>query len=44
MVSLDQVLLLKNKVENAVAKIAQLNAENAALRRKSLKLWKGWIL
>ena len=38
MVSLDQVLLLKNKVENAVAKIAQLNAENAALRRKCAEL------
>ena len=38
MISLDQVLLLEQKVENAVAKIAQLNAENAALRRKCVEL------
>lgn len=38
MISLDQVLLLEEKVENAVAKIEQLNAENAALRRKCAEL------
>ncbi len=38
MISLDQVLLLERKVENAVAKIAQLNAENAALRSKCAEL------
>lgn len=38
MISLDQILLLQEKVENAVAKIAQLNAENAALRRKCAEL------
>ncbi len=38
MISLDQVLLLEEKVESAVAKIAQLNAENAALRRKCAEL------
>ena len=34
MISLNQVLLLEQKVESAVAKIAQLNSENAALREK----------
>lgn len=38
MISLDQVLLLEEKVESAVARIAQLNAENAALRRKCAEL------
>lgn len=38
MISLDQILLLQEKVENAVAKIAQLNAENSALRRKCAEL------
>ncbi len=38
MISLDQVLLLEKKVESAVAKIAQLNAENAALRSKCAEL------
>ena len=38
MISLDQVLLLEEKVESAVAKIAQLNAENAALRSKCAEL------
>ncbi|MGI5070039.1 cell division protein ZapB [Treponema pectinovorum] len=38
MISLDQVLLLEQKVENAVEKIQQLNAENAALRRKCTEL------
>ena len=38
MISLDQVLLLEEKVENAVRKIEQLNAENAALRRKCAEL------
>lgn len=38
MISLDQVLLLEQKVENAVEKIQQLNAENAALRRKCAEL------
>ena len=38
MISLDQVILLEEKVENAVAKIVQLNAENAALRRKCAEL------
>ena len=34
MISFDQVLLLEEKVESAVKKIEQLNAENAALRLK----------
>lgn len=34
MISLDQVLLLEQKVESAVAKIQQLQAENDALRKK----------
>ena len=34
MISLDQVLLLAKKVESAVAKIQQLQAENDALRKK----------
>ena len=34
MISLDQVLLLEKKVESAVAKIQQLQAENDALRKK----------
>ena len=45
MISLEQVLLLEQKVESAVAKIskltevnAQLNAENAALRSKCAEL------
>lgn len=38
MVSLDQVLLLEQKVESAVAKIAQLQAENDALRSKCSEL------
>lgn len=38
MISLDQVLLLEEKVESAVSKIEQLNAENAALRRKCAEL------
>jgi len=45
MISLDQVLLLQQKVESAVAKIAELNqtvaqkeAENAALRSKCVEL------
>ncbi len=38
MISLDQVLILEEKVENAVSKIEQLNAENAALRRKCAEL------
>ena len=38
MISLDQVLLLQEKVETAVAKISQLNAENDALRKKCAEL------
>ena len=38
MISIDQVLLLEEKVESAVKKIEQLNAENAALRRKCAEL------
>lgn len=38
MISFDQVLLLEQKVESAVAKIAQLKAENAALRTKCAEL------
>lgn len=38
MISFDQVLLLEQKVESAVAKIEQLNAENAALRSKCAEL------
>lgn len=38
MISLDQVLLLEQKVESAVAKIAQLQAENDALRSKCSEL------
>lgn len=38
MISIDQVLLLEEKVESAVKKIEQLNAENAALRAKCEEL------
>lgn len=38
MISFDQVLLLEEKVESAVKKIEQLNAENAALRRRCAEL------
>ena len=38
MISLDQVLLLQQKVESDVAKIAQLQAENDALRSKCSEL------
>jgi len=38
MISLDQVTLLEQKVESAVAKIQQLQAENDALRSKCLEL------
>ena len=38
MISFDQVLLLEEKVESAVKKIEQLNAENAALRAKVAEL------
>lgn len=38
MVSLDQVYLLEQKVESAVAKIQQLQAENDALRNKCSEL------
>ena len=38
MISFDQVLLLEEKVESAVKKIEQLNAENAALRNKCAEL------
>ncbi len=38
MISLDQVLLLEEKIESAVAKIQQLTAENAALRSKCAEL------
>ena len=38
MISFDQVLLLEEKVEGAVKKIEQLNAENAALRAKVAEL------
>lgn len=38
MISLDTVLLLEQKVESAVAKIAQLQAENDALRSKCSEL------
>ena len=38
MVTLDQVLLLERKVENAVQKIEQLKAENDALRSKCAEL------
>jgi len=38
MISLDQVYLLEQKVESAVAKIQQLQAENDALRSKCLEL------
>ncbi|WP_294427663.1 cell division protein ZapB [uncultured Treponema sp.] len=38
MISIDQVLLLEERVESAVKKIEQLNAENAALRRKCAEL------
>ena len=40
MISLDQVLLLEEKVESAVQKIAQLNQENDALRMKCSELTK----
>lgn len=38
MISLDQVLLLEEKVESAVTKIQQLEAENDALRNKCSEL------
>ena len=38
MISLDQVLLLEEKVESAVEKIKQLEGENAALRNKCSEL------
>ena len=38
MISLDQVLVLEQKVESAVEKIQQLEAENAALRNKCSEL------
>jgi len=38
MISLDQVILLEQKVESAVAKIQQLQAENDALRSKCEQL------
>lgn len=38
MISLDQVYLLEQKVESAVAKIQQLQAENDALRNKCAEL------
>ena len=38
MISLDQVKLLEQKVESAVAKIQQLKAENDALRTKVTEL------
>ena len=38
MISLDQVLLLEQKVESAVEKIKQLEGENAALRSKCSEL------
>ena len=38
MISLDQVLLLEQKVESAVEKIKQLEGENAALRNKCSEL------
>ena len=38
MITLDQVLLLEQKVESAVAKIQQLEAENDALRNKCTEL------
>ncbi len=38
MISLDQVMLLERKVESAVAKIQQLQAENDALRKQCSEL------
>ena len=38
MISLDNVILLEQKVESAVAKIQQLQAENDALRKKCSEL------
>lgn len=38
MISLDQIHLLEKKVEGAVAKIAQLQAENDALRKSCAEL------
>ena len=38
MISLDQVLVLEQKVESAVKKITQLQAENDALRKKCAEL------
>ena len=38
MISLDQVLLLEQKVESAVEKIKQLEGDNAALRNKCSEL------
>jgi len=38
MITLDQVLLLEKKVESAVARIEQLQAENDALHRKCAEL------
>ncbi len=38
MISLDQVILLEQKIESAVEKIQQLQAENDALRKKCSEL------
>lgn len=38
MISLDKIMLLEKKVEGAVAKIAQLQAENDALRTRCSEL------
>lgn len=38
MISIDQIMLLQQKVESAVQKIAQLKEENAALRNKCSEL------
>ena len=38
MISVDQILVLEEKIESAVAKIAQLTAENDALRSKCAEL------
>ena len=38
MISVDQILLLQNKVESAVQKIEQLKSENDALRTKCSEL------
>ena len=39
MISLDQVRLLEQKVENAVNKIIQLQKENAELKERCDLLW-----